>query len=86
MYTSQGLMTSADFQEYLKDTDQGVTVIDPDAPPEWFDVAGECTVCRQPIKEHESLTVTDASGEIFACVDDDGEPHELPSDWDDLPW
>lgn len=66
MYTTHGYMTHADYREYLKDTDQGSTVIDPADPPLWFDVQGQCP-CGLDIEVHESVTVHDASGEIWMC-------------------
>ena len=88
MYTSQGRMPAADYAEYLKDTDQGWTTIQLDDPPEWFEVGCEdgrdCPVCGKCVGCHESVTVTDASGEIFECVFD-GERQTLPAE-EVLPW
>jgi hypothetical protein len=77
MYTSQGYMTADDYQEYLKDTDQGSTEIQLDDPPAWFTEIMPifCPVCPGKVLDHESVTVLDASGEIYACVDSAGEAH-----------
>jgi hypothetical protein len=81
MYTSHGYMTHADYQEYLKDTDQGSTVVNLDDPPLWFS-ATECP-CGRPLDDHESVTVQDASGEIYACSEGWTEP--APA-YDGPPW
>lgn len=80
MYTSQGYMTHADYAEHLKDTDQGSTVIQLDDMPEWFvnHMPNVCPACDDYVLNHESVTVADASGEIYACVDEAGESHTLP--------
>lgn len=71
MYTSQGLMTHEDYQDYLKDTDNGTTSVDLDDPPLWFDArpATVCANCRKTYSDHEDsgVTVQDASGEVIAC-------------------
>lgn len=68
MYTSQGLMYGDDYADYLKSTDQGTTTIQLDDVPDWFDASKDCPVCGERVADHESVTVQDASGEIFACV------------------
>lgn len=71
MYTIHGLMTGEDYAEYLKNTDQGTTDVYLDDVPEWFDVPAECPICPIDVAAHEAFGVTDASGEIFACLVDE---------------
>jgi hypothetical protein len=77
MYTSHGLMTGEDYAEYLKDTDQGTTDVHLDDVPEWFEVPKTCPVCTVPPLDHDFFTVQDASGEIFACMNDSGDWRKL---------
>jgi hypothetical protein len=84
MYTTHGYMTQADYAEYLKDTDQGSTYVDPTDPPEWFEWPGDCPVCGQPVAEHSEVLVSDASGEIFACHSIDGGWQPLVADPDPI--
>lgn len=71
MYTTHGLMTGEDYAEYLKDTDQGTTIVHLDNVPEWFTAPAECPICTVPVSEHEMFNVTDAGGTIFACYVDE---------------
>jgi hypothetical protein len=77
MYTTHGYMTADDYQEYLKDTDNGSTEIQLDDVPRWAAhlPVQPCPVCGAAVYTHESVTVLDASGEIYACVDAAGEVH-----------
>lgn len=82
MYTSQGLMHAADYAEHLKDTDQGSTEIDVadwiyGHGPDWFDFSQPCPLDGEALWNHDSVTVADASGEVFACVYD-GEACRMP--------
>jgi len=79
MYTTRGLMTHADYQEYLKDTDQGSTEIYLNDPPAWFTLT-ECP-CGAPLSEHESVTVQDASGEIYRCSEGWPDPAPAYDSW-----
>lgn len=83
-YTSQGYMTHADVQETLKDMDMGTTVIDLQDPPAWFLTSFPTFTiscpCGVPLMEHESVTVQDASGEIFMCSE--GWHEEAPAEQD----
>lgn len=37
-----------------------------------------CPACGKSLWGHESVTVVRASGEIFRCVDAEGQTHEVP--------
>jgi hypothetical protein len=67
-YTSQGWMSHEDARETLRDMDMGTTEIALDDPPEWFDTTQDCPVCESGMDDHEAVRVTDASGEIIACL------------------
>jgi hypothetical protein len=79
MYTTHGLMDAGDYAEHLTDHDLGTTDVQLDDPPEWFvgTPTGHCPVCGDPINDHDTVTVQDASGEIIACLPDGGEWHTL---------
>lgn len=57
-----------DWQEHLKDTDQGASTIDVEDPPVGLDLDVDCPVCGEPVGGHDQVRVADASGEIFACL------------------
>lgn len=70
MYTSHGYMTSEDYLEHLRDTDQGSTTIDVADWPAGWPRPGVCPICGDPLSEmnHDSVRAADASGEIYACL------------------
>lgn len=66
-YTTQGLMTSDDVEEYLDDTDQNVTLVDLADSPDWFTFPEACPICGTTEESHDTVTVEQASGEIIDC-------------------
>lgn len=71
-YTTQGWMTGSEVAEALKDADLGSTVVMLDDPPAWYEVPERCPICCDAMEQHEAVRVTDASGEIQACLMDGG--------------
>ena len=69
-YTTHGLMTRADMDEYFKDSDRGSLRIDVADWPDHIERPGDCPVCGDPLTgaTHDAVQVDDASGQVYGCL------------------